>query len=160
MRISVKIIAVILLITVGCKPAQDGSIASKMRLTELNGEAIDLGKYKGKTVFINVWATWCGSCVQEMPSIRHAQSVLQNKNIEFLFASNEGKERIESFESERQLGLHYVQLENLEEMNIMALPTTYVLNANGEVVFSESGFRKWDDESNIQLLNEIIDNNE
>ncbi|MBK7651800.1 MAG: redoxin domain-containing protein [Flammeovirgaceae bacterium] len=37
-------------------------------LTDLSGKAIDLSQYKGKTVFINFWATWCRPCLQEMPA--------------------------------------------------------------------------------------------
>jgi len=160
MNLSIKIIAIVFLISSGCQPKKDDSFAGKIRLTELNGQKIDLSSYRGKTVFINVWATWCKPCIEEMPSISEAKSILKDKNIEFLFASDESEDRIESFASKRQLDLHYVRLENMEELQIMALPTTYVLNAEGEVEFSESGYRKWDDKSNIELLTKIIEDNE
>ena len=38
-------------------------------LVDLDGQAVSFAKFKGKTVFLNIWATWCGPCVGEMPSI-------------------------------------------------------------------------------------------
>jgi thiol-disulfide isomerase/thioredoxin len=133
------------------------ALKAKIRLTDMNGQSLDLNQFRGKVVFINVWATWCKPCIQEMPSIKQAQTILTGKGIEFLFASNEDKERIQSFADRRKLDLRFVILENLEELQIQALPVTFVLNRSGELVFSEPGFRQWDNPENIELLNKIID---
>jgi hypothetical protein len=45
-----------------------------------------------------------------------------------------------------------VRVENLEQLNIMALPTTYIFNPNKQLVFSEMGYRKWDSKKNIDLI--------
>jgi thiol-disulfide isomerase/thioredoxin len=124
----------------------------KIKLTELDGKPIDLHQYEGKTIFINFWATWCGPCVQEMPSIQKAKSILKERDIVFLFASNEEVEAIEAFKKKQSYDFHYVRVENLEHLNIMALPTTYIFDANKKLVFSEMGYRKWDNKSNIDLI--------
>ena len=67
----------------------------KIALKDLNEQAVDLEKYKGKTLFLNFWATWCKPCLEEMPSIKKAQEILKNENIVFLFASDETMEQIE-----------------------------------------------------------------
>jgi len=142
--------------------AQQGesSILSKIRLKDLKGNPIDLNQYQGKVVFINFWATWCGPCIKEMPSIERAKSILKNKEIEFLIASNESVEQIQSFREKRNLDLHYVQLQNLEELNIQALPTTFIISPDGKLVFFETGYREWDEAGNIELLTKIINSNE
>jgi thiol-disulfide isomerase/thioredoxin len=124
----------------------------KIKLTELDGSPIDLHQYKGKTIFINFWATWCGPCVQEMPSIQKAKSRLKDEDIVFLFASNEEVEAIEAFKKRQSYDFHYVRVENLEQLNIMALPTTYIFNPNKKLIFSEMGYRKWDSKNNIDLI--------
>jgi thiol-disulfide isomerase/thioredoxin len=129
-------------------------------LNELSGEPIDFDQYRGKTIFINIWATWCKPCIEEMPSIEKAQSILQDRDIVFLLASDEEKERIASFVSKRQTGLHYVQVQNLEEIGVQVLPVTYIINSRGETAFSEAGYRRWDDPSNLELLKKIIDDRE
>ena len=55
------------------------SETQKVKLKDLNGQSIDLGQYKGKTIFINFWATWCKPCIQEMPTINNAQSCSKMK---------------------------------------------------------------------------------
>lgn len=128
------------------------SETDKIKLTDLDSKAIDLNQYKGKTIFINFWATWCKPCLKEMPSIQQAQELLKNEDIVYLFASDEAVEQIEKFKTNHPYLFHYVRAENMEALNIMALPTTYIFNPEGKLVFSEMGFRKWDDKDNIDLL--------
>lgn len=160
-----KIAVVSLLVLVGCKEKESAnnkdkpevkpkveSEFDKIKLTELDGKPIDLHQYEGKTLFINFWATWCGPCVQEMPSIQKAKSSLKDEDIVFLFASNEEVEAIEAFKKKQSYDFHYVRVENLEHLNIMALPTTYIFDSNKKLVFSEMGYRKWDSKNNIDLI--------
>lgn len=144
---------------VGAYTKNEGTLVEIMKLRDLEGNTIDLNNYQGKTVFINVWATWCGPCIKEMPSIERAKKLLNNSTIEFLLASNESVEEIEGFVKKRNMDLHYIQLENLEELNIQALPTTIIINSKGELRFSETGYREWDSADNIQLLTKIINEN-
>ncbi len=127
----------------------------KIRLTGLNGQAIPLKQYQGKTVFINFWATWCKPCIQEMPSINDAQNILQNEKIVFLLASNENAEQIEEFSHANKFNFNYVRIQNSEEMNVQALPTTFIFNREGNLVFSETGSRTWDEKNNIDLILKI-----
>ena len=165
MKIMHKLILIVLVLLVSCKEKESAtnknkselktkveSEFDKIKLTELDGKAIDLYQYEGKTIFINFWATWCGPCIQEMPSIQKAKSSLKDENIVFLFASNEEVEAIEAFKKKQSYDFHYVRVENLEQLNIMALPTTYIFNPNKKLVFSEMGYRKWDSKNNIDLI--------
>ena len=129
----------------------------KIKLTNLKGDAFDLNKYLGKTVFINFWATWCKPCKEEMPTIKNVMDSLKNKNITFLFASDETADQIQSFEAAHNYDLNYFMASNMEELNIMALPTTFIFNKNGELVFSETGYRKWDEPANIDLILKIVE---
>lgn len=123
-----------------------------IKLASLTGEEIDIDEFKNKIVFINFWATWCKPCIQEMPTIENAQSQLKNKNVVFLLASNEATEQIESFKARRNFQLQFVQVQNLEALNIQALPATYIFNREGDLVFSETGFRMWDTPENLNLI--------
>ncbi|CAN5427932.1 hypothetical protein BH09BAC3_BH09BAC3_06710 [soil metagenome] len=153
------------IVTLGCsiKPAQEEATdtdIARVKLTDLNGQVLQLKALQGKVVFINLWATWCGPCLQEMPSIERAQEMLKEKNIKFLLASNEEADRIQSFVKSRSLNSSYVRLENMEELAVPALPTTYVFNQEGKLVFSETGSRQWDSPENIEMLTKIINSHE
>ena len=156
-----KIVAVLIIGIISCKEKvknqpvtlnQVGSETYKMKLTDLSNRPIDLGHYREKTLFINFWATWCKPCLEEMPSIQKSQDILKNESIVFLLASNETAEQIEKFKNEHKYSFNYVRVANVEELNIMALPTTFIFNPDGELVFSEMGYREWDDKKNIDLI--------
>jgi thiol-disulfide isomerase/thioredoxin len=125
---------------------------NQIELSDLSGKPVNLEQFNGKTIFINFWATWCKPCIREMPSIQKAMEILKGKNIEFFFASDESIEQIENFKSSNDYDFNYVRLENPVALNIMALPTTYIFNPEGKLVFSEIGVRQWDDKSNIELI--------
>jgi thiol-disulfide isomerase/thioredoxin len=127
----------------------------KINLTTLSDAPVDLDQLKGKVVFINFWATWCKPCIAEMPSIKNAMDSLKNEKIEFLFATDESVKEIESFEANHKFGFNYLKTPGFEELNIMGLPTTFIFDKNGKQVFSEMGYRKWDDKANLDLLLKI-----
>lgn len=149
-----------MLIALACstsKEKSEGDVAlENIELTSLSGEKISLSDYEGKTVFINFWATWCRPCIKEMPSIASLQNQLAGKNIEFLFASDEEVEKILKFKESRAMDLNFVRVENPEALGIEALPTTFIFNAEGERVFSEVGFRKWDDPATMEMVTKLI----
>lgn len=132
--------------------AQQKSTIAQLVITDLNDQPIDLEKYKGKTIFINFWATWCKPCREEMPSIKEAMNILKDEKVEFFFASDETKEQIEDFREAYDYNFNYVRVKNLQDLGIMVLPTTFIFNRGGELVFSEIGYRKWDDKANIDLI--------
>jgi thiol-disulfide isomerase/thioredoxin len=134
----------------------DGTDITKVKLTELDGQPIDFSRYEGKVVFINFWATWCKPCIQEMPTIQRAQESLKNENVVFLMASNEDQEEIEAFAKRKGFQFHYARLDNLEALNIQALPTTFIFDKHGKLTFSEAGFRQWDAPENMSLITTII----
>jgi thiol-disulfide isomerase/thioredoxin len=164
MNIIQKIIIVLLIGIIGCKGKKINQPNSekqaewkidKVILTSLEGERMNLDQYKGKTVFINFWATWCKPCLEEMPTIEKAQTILKDKNIQFLFASDEAIQQIEKFKSHNNYKFNFVRVENPEELNIISLPTTFIFNPDGKLVFSEIGYRNWDDKTNIDLILKI-----
>jgi len=131
-------------------PAMD---FSKLELIDLSGKPVGLDDYKGKKVFLNFFATWCGPCVREFPSLTNAQMALQNDNFVFICISDEPIERLQSF-AERMgtklLILH--SAENMHEHKIFTIPTSYLLNPNGRVVFKKVGEQDWGDEASVTEL--------
>ena len=137
-------------------PEKKTSIAKPM-LTDFDGRSIDLEQFKGRTIFLNFWATWCKPCIHEMPSIKSAQAGLSKTGIVFLFASNEDADEIKDFEKIYNYNFNYVKVRNLEELGMEGLPTTYIFNPRGELVFSETGYRKWNDSANIKMILKITE---
>lgn len=153
----------LLLLVLGCKGRnKDKDVIApdisfdKVNLTDLENNPIRKEQYKGKTIFLNFWATWCKPCIQEMPSIKNAKNILQNKEVVFLMASAESTGEIDAFRDSHHYDFNYVRIENSEELGIQILPTTFIFDAAGELAFSESGQRKWDEKNNIDMILKIV----
>jgi thiol-disulfide isomerase/thioredoxin len=114
------------------------------------GEEITLAELRDEVVFFNVWATWCGPCVAEMPGIAAlARSV--GDRVRFLLVSQERPETVRAFAEERQLGLPFATSGQLpRELRTAGIPATFVLH-RGRIVYhhvgmadwNEKGFRSW-----------------
>jgi thiol-disulfide isomerase/thioredoxin len=157
------VLFIIIVFVIGCKSKRDSKehaakperVFEKIRLQELNGKKLSLDEYAGKTIFIHFWATWCKPCIKEMPAIIQAENLLQNENVIFLMASGETVEEIETFKNSHDYNFNYVRVENSEELNVQALPTTFIFNSKGDLAFSETGSRDWNKKNNIDLILKI-----
>ena len=132
------------------------AIVDRINLVDLDGNSIDLKDLKGKTVFLNFWATWCKPCIAEMPDIDAAAKMLKDEDFVFLAASDESMEKIEKYVAGVDYSFRFVRSKtSVFDMEIMALPTTMIINNKGEIVYNEVGARKWDSEAEINNLREL-----
>ncbi len=149
----------LLLLVLGCTPSRNesGKIElDDLKLTDLSGEPVDLKQYKDKAILVNVWATWCRPCLQEMPTLAGAQVTFQDDPIVFLYASNETLKQIDGFKKRQKFDFNYVHLNNQEELGVMALPTTFIFDKHGDLKFSEAGYRNWVTEESTQKISTIL----
>ncbi len=166
-RSPIRNLSLLLFLIFGCKERdKDKNIITSVKpfelvkLADLENKAISMHQFKGKTIFLNFWATWCKPCIAEMPSIQEAQDILQDQDVVFLLASGESAEEINSFRNANSYKFNFMRVENSEDLNIQALPTTFIFDTKGDLVFSETGTRKWDDSSNISLIIKIATKND
>ena len=87
-----SVIALLLIMTtISCTNAQKqfSSKSKKQKLTTIEGKEVSFGdvlnQYKGKTIVLEVWASWCSDCVKAMPKVKELQD--NNPNVVFLFVS-------------------------------------------------------------------------
>lgn len=90
---AIKVLVLVLLVCIGCKAQDDPTTFSETALKDtfltLEGQELAfeeiLAKYKGKTILIDVWASWCKDCLQGLPKVKSLQQ--QKKNVVYLFLS-------------------------------------------------------------------------
>ncbi len=112
----------------------------------LDGTVIRLGDLLGRPVFVNIWASWCGPCIEEMPTIARLHASLQESGVAFLVVSEENRETVRKFVQQEKLSLPvYVSETRLPaELETSGLPATFILDGAGRVVFKHIGMAEWD----------------
>ncbi len=154
MKSTLTLLCAVLLVSCQSRISQAPSLGN-LTLVDLQGKSVHLDDFRGKkALFVNFWATWCGPCVREMPSIARAKEQL-NDQVEFLFVTDEPAERIQQFADKQHLDLRFVHAENLDQLALDALPTTYMINKAGDVAHIEIGFREWDLPENLKMIQEL-----
>lgn len=126
-------------------------------LIDLKGEKINFSSFKNKVVVVNYWATWCPPCVAEMPSFQKLYNDYSEKVV-FLFIANDEQARVEKFIENKKytIPVYYQASRGLEEMQSNSLPTTYVINKNGEIVVDKTGAVDWNSGKVRSLLDNLI----
>lgn len=122
----------------------------------LDGKTIDLKTYKGKRILVNLWATWCGPCVKEMPSLEAAYQELKAENYVFLAASNEGLTLIDGFANKTNYNFDFLKLdENFTPFDISVLPTTFIFDSEGNLAKRLVGSMAWNSKTVLEDLRSV-----
>lgn len=129
-------------------------------LHDLDGQPVSFSKYQGKAVFLNIWATWCGPCVREMPSIaRLANSPrLKDKNIEFVCVSiDDSIEAPRRFVVGKEWPMTVLHASSLPRMFLTdGIPATFILSPDGNLVSTTIGGQEWDGENVVSELEKLV----
>ena len=124
-----------------------------LHLTTTEGTPVNLSGYKGKTLVINFWATWCPDCRKEMPSLEKARRQLDSTQVVFLCVSDDAPEKVEAFQDEKNYGMTFlISAFPLKDLGINTLPTTYIINPEGHVEHTEVGATDWSSEKMLDRL--------
>lgn len=126
---------------------------------DMDGKVIPFSQFKGKTVFLNVWATWCGPCRYEMPSIESLYQKVDKNKVVFVMLSvdkPEHTEKIKKFVADNQYSFPVFQLEGYlpETLEINSIPTTFVISADGKLLTKKVGTANYDTPKYKQFLEE------
>ena len=130
----------------------------KINFYNIESKTINLDKFKNSLVIINFWATWCAPCKEEMPSLDRLQSNLDFKNLKII-PINIGRENVEkSINFYKDLKISNLKIyfdKDVELANkflLRGLPTTVLVNKNGEEFARIVGFVNFDDKKIIEWL--------
>lgn len=119
-------------------------------VTDAEGANVDLGRYKGKALLVNVWATWCPPCVAEMPSLNRLQAQLGSDSFAVVpVAVDENSlDKVKQFLADHQLDKLPALLDANHALDgvvkIAALPTSLLVSPEGKILARFTGENKWD----------------
>ena len=117
-------------------------------IRDLEGKEVDFKNFRGKVIFLNLWATWCGPCRSEMPSIQELYNGIDKEKVSFVILSLDEGSRLDRVKSYvRQMSFSFPvfmpegQLTN--QLYVDTIPTTLVIDKNGYIVVKEVGMRNY-----------------
>jgi thiol-disulfide isomerase/thioredoxin len=120
--------------------------------------------FKGKTLLVNFWATWCAPCIREMPSLDRLQARMDPERFQLLLVSQDrgGKAVVVPFLENRlklpDLPVFYdPQLRLGRALGVRGLPSTYVIDPAGNLVGGLAGEAKWDSDDAVALLEHVME---
>jgi len=131
------------------EPMPDKPPAPGFELQGPHGRTHSLADMRGQPVIINFWATWCPPCRAEMPAMQRGWEVVQEEGIRVV-AVNVGESKDEVGAFAQQLGLDFplpidTDMSVSQQWPMKGLPTTFVLDPQGRIVYRAQGEREWDD---------------
>ncbi len=127
-------------------------------LQTLNGESTTLGDFQGQVVLLNFWATWCGPCKKEMPSLQVLYDSLKTEGVSFLMVSKEDPEIVRGFLEKEEYDMPFYIRTGIAPADVQSksIPATFIIDSEGTVVLKETGARAWDDESTTAFLRRLL----
>ncbi|WP_433903311.1 TlpA family protein disulfide reductase [Sphingobacterium puteale] len=124
------------------------------------GETVSVADLKGKVVFINFWATWCGPCRAEMPSINVLYDKFKdNPNVVFLIVEIEGdKEKAAAFVKNEKLTLpiSYPNSDIPKEWLSESIPSTVILGKDGNLATRHEGMADYSTPDVATFIQDLI----
>jgi thiol-disulfide isomerase/thioredoxin len=134
-------------------------VTASFSFSSPEGNTLTSSTLQGKVIFINFWASWCPPCRAEMPSLNSLYLTLKNDSrFVFLFVS-EDDDRTKASEYLKKNNFSipvYYRSQASTEMFSGTLPTTIVLDKEGNIVMKHTGLAGYDNEKFISQLKSLL----
>jgi peroxiredoxin len=147
-------------------PVAAGGQAANFKLEKLDGTTVSLASLRGKVVFLNVWATWCEPCREEMPSMETLYDDFKgNKDFVMLAVSQDTKGRSVVAPYVAKNGYRFTVLldpENKigESYDVSGVPETFIIDRKGQIVAHHMGAFDWSRPDVKDALQQLLDSKE
>ncbi|MDD5388583.1 MAG: TlpA disulfide reductase family protein [Gallionellaceae bacterium] len=145
-------------LTHGLTPIAEPQPAPALILADMDGKMHDLADLKGKVVVVNFWATWCPPCRREMPSLERLKQQLQSRGLAMLAVDvGEDADTVFAFTGQLEPAPTFPLLLDrdsraMQRWKVKGLPTTFVIDQQGRVIFRAIGGREFDNPAMIAAL--------
>lgn len=126
-----------------------------LQLQNIDGSQVHLSEFKGKVLFINIWATWCAPCIAEMPGIQSLYEDIDSEDIVFIMLSMDDElDKAKKFIDRKGFTFPtYLPASRVPEVfRAPSIPTTFVVNKEGKIVSKKVGMANYDSNSFKKFL--------
>ncbi|MCW8988417.1 MAG: TlpA family protein disulfide reductase [Gammaproteobacteria bacterium] len=131
-----------------------------IHLENSHGETVSKNNYKGQVTVINFWATWCRPCVEEIPSLNRLKQKMAGLPFE-LISINYAEDKKTILEFMKMVKVEFPVLLDQEgnfakQWNVIAYPSTFVIDKNGKIQYGVNAAIEWDDPELIKQLKTLL----
>lgn len=128
-----------------------------------DGELLDLGRFRGRVILLNFWATWCPPCVRELPALDRLQARRGGPGFTVVALSIDAGDVAGPAAFARRLGLRSLTIyqdftgTTAEAFPLYGLPITYLLDPHGNVIGYIAGATEWDSPEVERLIDHYVE---
>ncbi len=137
-------------------------LAPNFELEDIDGEAFDLKSTRGQWVFLHFWASWCGPCREEMPTIQALSETIDEDKLHFVLVNTaEDEDTIFMFLGDVAENLTSMMDQDGQVTEIWkprGLPTTFLIDPDGMVRYQAIGGREWNHETYNRFISSLVNN--
>jgi len=128
-------------------------------LMDIEGSPVSFSEFKGKLVFLSIWATWCPPCRAEMPNIQHLFEQY-GERVSFVLASQEEPETILRFMEEQGYNMPVYRLVQNPpaKLSTSSIPTSFLISQEGKIQVRKTGAARWDGKFFTAYLDDLLAN--
>lgn len=126
-----------------------------------HGKTISLADWHGRAVLLNIWATWCAPCREEMPALDRLHAALAGPAFDVVALSIDanGLPAVQAFF--RSIGVRHLEMyldaqHEADQLALGGIPLTLLIDTNGREVARKLGPARWDDEMVRQLIRQFL----
>ncbi len=134
--------------------------ADEFSLPALDGSRHALSDFRGDYVLVNFWAGWCSPCIRELPSMQRTYTFMKGRNFEIL-AIHVGPETADMLALLKRFEISFPVLVDAElalsNWGVKGLPTSFLLDPEGRVIYKATGPVDWDEPAQRELLEQLLD---
>ncbi len=144
-------------------PVKNVIPASDFELLNMDDEKVKFSKYRGKVVLLNFWATWCPPCIRELPSMEKLHQQVSAEDFKVIAVNQmEDVDQVFSFTGQLDLDLTFeVLFDTTSEVSqayaVRGLPTTYLIDKQGNIRYRAVGGREFNHPEVIKIINKLIE---
>ena len=129
-------------------------------LNDIHGQKNNLSNFKGKWVLLNFWATWCGPCISEIPSLENLHKAVKDKNFNVISISTDktSSQQIKTFAEKNKITFPILLDPNgdtASKYQAFSIPLSYFISPNGYITAIVRGAKTWNDQSTFKLIEEL-----
>lgn len=146
----------------GYKNLSNTPEAPQVEFVNKAGKKVTLADFKGKTVLLNLWATWCPPCIREMPALNELAKEFKDKNFMVLAIATgrQGRENPDKFLEKRKLtnivSYYDPDQDFLRLFNLETLPVSFIIDDKGIMQGGVIGMTEWDSPEAKTALRELL----